>query len=299
MNAPLPTPSAARVERRRGASGAVRWLSYERNVAVPAVLADGAGLAEILRADDLAALIDHSEAGAAWADADLLAPVDRHTEVWAAGVTYEQSRQARMDESVNPDIYDRVYDAQRPELFFKSVGWRVRGPGESIAVRADSEWNVPEPELGVVLRPDGAVFGWTICNDVSSRTIEGENPLYLPQAKVYLGACALGPSIVAASDVADPYDLDIALDISRNGAVAWSGRSSTGLLRRRVDVLSEYLFRADVFPDGVVLSTGTPLVPDSGFTLSAGDVVSIRIGALGELSNPTVVGKPEAEGAWS
>jgi 2-dehydro-3-deoxy-D-arabinonate dehydratase len=290
--------SSARIERRRDVQGAVRWLLYSRDIVEPAVMADGVGLADILRAAELSALIDTTAAGSVWARAELLAPIDRDTEVWAAGVTYEQSRQARMDESVNPDIYQRVYDADRPELFFKSVGWRVRGPGQSISVRADSAWNVPEPELGVALRPDGEVFGWTICNDVSSRTIEGDNPLYLPQAKVYLGACAVGPSIILASEVVDPYDLDIELDIWRGGELAWSGRSSTTLLRRRVDVLSEYLFRADVFPDGLVLSTGTPLVPDHDFTLSAGDVVSIRIGDLGELTNPTVEGLPPADGAW-
>jgi 2-dehydro-3-deoxy-D-arabinonate dehydratase len=299
MTVSLSALSSARVERRRDASGAVRWLSFVRDAVEPAVLADGVGLAQILRAGDLAGLIDDAVPGARWVDAAVLAPVDRDTEVWAAGVTYEQSRQARMDESVNPDIYDRVYDADRPELFFKSVGWRVRGPGQSISIRADSEWNVPEPELGVVLRPNGEVFGWTISNDVSSRTIEGDNPLYLPQAKVYLGACAVGPSVILAADVADPYDLDISLDIMRGGEVAWAGQSSTRLLRRRVDVLSEHLFRADVFPDGVVLSTGTPLVPESAFTLSPGDVVSIRIGELGELRNPTIVGKPPAEAAWS
>lgn len=255
-------------------------------------------LASLLRAsaDELTGLIAGGEpvdATAGSAAVRLLAPVDDGSEVWAAGVTYERSRQARMEESTEPDIYQRIYDAVRPELFFKSVGWRVRGSGQSISVRRDSAWNVPEPELAVVLRADRSVFGWTICNDVSSRTIEGENPLYLPQAKVYLGACAVGPGIVLASAITDPYDLTMSMEIERAGAVAWSGESNTAQLRRRVSELAEHLFAADVFPHGVVLSTGTSLVPDEPFTLLAGDTVHITIDGLGELSNPVVAGIPE------
>jgi len=222
----------------------------------------------------------------------LLAPVDGRTEVWAAGVTYERSRDARVTESEEAaDVYDRVYTAERPELFFKSAAWRVRGPGRAVSVRADSRIDVPEPELAAVLNYAGEVAGYTICNDLSSRTIEGQNPLYLPQAKVYLGGCAVGPWIRPAWEIADPYDLTIELTITRDGAVAWQGKSSTSGLRRRIPELAEYLFREDDFPAGAVLSTGTSLVPDLPFTLQAADEVTINISDIGELTNPVVRGK--------
>jgi 2-dehydro-3-deoxy-D-arabinonate dehydratase len=226
------------------------------------------------------------------AEAELLAPVDGRTEVWAAGVTYERSRTARMAESENSaDIYDRVYDAARPELFFKSAAWRVRGPGDAVSVRADSTIDVPEPELAVVLNHAAEVVGYTICNDMSSRSIEGENPLYLPQAKIYLGGCAVGPWIRPAWELPDPYALTIELTISRAGAVVWEGSSSTATLRRRIDELASYLFREDDFPAGAILSTGTSLVPDLPFTLEAGDEIRIAISEIGELVNPVVRGK--------
>jgi 2-dehydro-3-deoxy-D-arabinonate dehydratase len=222
----------------------------------------------------------------------LLAPVDGATEVWAAGVTYERSRTARMAESENSaDIYDRVYDAERPELFFKSAAWRVSGPGVPVSVRADSAINVPEPELAAVLNYAGAVVGYTICNDMSSRSIEGENPLYLPQAKVYLGGCAVGPWIAPAWELPDPYALTMELTITRDGAAAWTGTAGTASLRRRIDELAGYLFREDDFPAGAILSTGTSLVPDLPFTLQPGDHVRIAISGIGELSNPVVRGK--------
>ena len=226
------------------------------------------------------------------ADAGLLAPVDGRTEVWAAGVTYERSRAARMAESENSaDCYDRVYDAARPELFFKSAAWRVRGPGDAVSVRADSTIDVPEPELAVVLNHAAEVVGYTICDDLSSRSIEGENPLYLPQAKIYRGGCAVGPWIRPAWEIPDPYALTIELTISRAGAVVWDGSSSTAGLRRRIDELASYLFREDDFPAGVILSTGTSLVPDLPFTLAAGDEIRIAISEIGELVNPVVRGK--------
>jgi 2-dehydro-3-deoxy-D-arabinonate dehydratase len=226
------------------------------------------------------------------ADVELLAPVDGRMEVWAAGVTYERSRTARMAESEqSADIYDRVYAAERPELFFKSAAWRVSGPGQSVSVRADSTIDVPEPELAVVLNAAGVVAGYTICNDMSSRSIEGENPLYLPQAKTYLGGCAVGPWIVPAWEIPDPYALTIELAIARGGATAWEGSASTSALHRKIDELAAYLFREDEFPAGVVLSTGTSLVPDLPFTLEAGDEVRIRISGIGELANPVVRGK--------
>jgi 2-dehydro-3-deoxy-D-arabinonate dehydratase len=190
------------------------------------------------------------------------------------------------------DIYDRVYAAPRPELFFKSAAWRVSGPGVPVSVRSDSTIDVPEPELAVVLNAAGAVAGYTICNDMSSRSIEGENPLYLPQAKTYLGGCAVGPWIVPAWEVPDPYALTIELSIARGGSTAWEGSASTATLHRKIDELAAYLFRADEFPAGVILSTGTSLVPELPFTLEAGDEVRIRISGIGELANPVVRGKP-------
>jgi 2-dehydro-3-deoxy-D-arabinonate dehydratase len=225
-------------------------------------------------------------------EAELLAPVDGRTEVWAAGVTYERSRAARMTESEHAaDVYDRVYAAERPELFFKSAAWRVSGPGAPVAVRSDSTVDVPEPELAVVLNSAGDIAGYTVCNDMSSRSIEGENPLYLPQAKIYLGGCALGPAIRPAWEVDDPYELTIEMTISRDGSAVWEGSSSTAALHRRIDELAAYLFREDEFPAGVVLSTGTSLVPDLPFTLQAGDEIRIQIPGIGELSNPVVRGK--------
>lgn len=224
--------------------------------------------------------------------AELLAPVDGRTEVWAAGVTYERSRTARMAESENSaDIYDRVYAAERPELFFKSAAWRVSGPGAPVSVRADSSIDVPEPELAAVLNYAGDIVGYTICNDMSSRSIEGENPLYLPQAKIYLGGCAVGPWIRPAWEIPDPYALTIELTIIRDGGVVWDGSSSTSNLHRRIDELAAYLFREDDFPEGAVLSTGTSLVPELPFTLAAGDEIRIKISEIGELVNPVVRGK--------
>ncbi|MEW9548194.1 fumarylacetoacetate hydrolase family protein [Nonomuraea sp. NPDC050783] len=220
-----------------------------------------------------------------------LAPVDGRMEVWAAGVTYRRSREARVLESERAaDVYELVYDAERPELFFKSVAWKVSGDGGRIAVRADSGIDVPEPELGLVLNAAGEIVGYTVVDDVSSRTIEGVNPLYLPQAKIYLGACAVGPAIRPAWEVADPYALDIALTIARGGETVWDGKSSTSELNRRLDELAGYLFRADAFPDGAVLATGTSLVPDLPFTLQDGDVVTIGIGEVGTLTTTVVKG---------
>jgi 2-dehydro-3-deoxy-D-arabinonate dehydratase len=226
------------------------------------------------------------------AGAELLAPIDGRMEVWAAGVTYERSRTARMAESEqSADIYDRVYAAERPELFFKSAAWRVSGPGVPVSVRSDSTIDVPEPELAVVLNAAGVIAGYTICNDMSSRSIEGENPLYLPQAKIYLGGCAVGPWIVPAWELRDPYALTIELSIARDGSTAWEGSASTSTLHRKIDELAAYLFREDEFPAGVILSTGTSLVPDLPFTLESGDEIRIRISGIGELANPVVRGK--------
>ena len=224
-------------------------------------------------------------------DATLLAPIDGLTEVWAAGVTYKRSEEARMEESGTPDVYSKVYSAERPEIFFKANARRVVGPDGRVSVRADSTWDVPEPELAVVVNAHAEIVGYTIGNDVSSRSIEGENPLYLPQAKLYAGACAIGPGITPAWEVADPYDLTIWMAIERDGEVAWEGETSTSGLKRRLEELVEYLYREDDFPDGAIISTGTALVPDNPFTLEAGDVVTIAIDQLGSLRTPVVRGK--------
>ncbi|MBB1159251.1 fumarylacetoacetate hydrolase family protein [Amycolatopsis dendrobii] len=222
---------------------------------------------------------------------ELRAPVDDDTEVWAAGVTYDVSREARMEESGDADVYSRVYDAERPELFFKSVGHRVRGPGEPIGVREDSAWDVPEPELALVCNANGEIVGYTIVNDVSSRSIEGENPLYLPQAKMYRGSCAAGPWIVPAQEIPDPYALGITVSIHRAGALLWAGETSTARLHRRLADLVAWLYRGDVFPRGAVLATGTSAVPGPDVTLEADDEVTIMIEGLGALRNPVRRGR--------
>lgn len=221
----------------------------------------------------------------------ILAPIDGQTEVWAAGVTYKRSEEARVEESATPDIYSHVYRAERPELFFKATPRRVAGPEAPIVVRSDSTWDVPEPEVAIVVNSRAEIVGYTIGNDVSSRSIEGENPLYLPQAKVYDGSCALGPGIVPAWEVADPYSLGIRMRILRGGAQHWQGETSMREFARRLDDLVTYLFREDDFPQGVILVTGTALVPDSPFTLESGDSVEIEIDGLGTLRNPVVRGK--------
>jgi 2-dehydro-3-deoxy-D-arabinonate dehydratase len=224
-------------------------------------------------------------------DVLLLPPVDGRTEVWASGVTYERSKAARVEESTEKTVYEKVYAADRPELFFKAAAWRVVTNGEPIGIRADSGLDVPEPELAVVATSTGEIVGYTVCNDMSSRVIEGENPLYLPQAKVYAGSCALATGIRPVWEVADPGALDIRLTVRRGGEVAFEGETSTSRIRRSLAGLVDALFVGDAFPDGVVLATGTGIIPDLSFTLAAGDVVEIAIAEVGVLSNPVVVGK--------
>ena len=213
----------------------------------------------------------------------LLPPLDRQ-EVWAAGVTYAWSREARVREAVSKEIYVRVYEAERPELFFKSLPEKAVGPNDWIGIRGDSGWNVPEPELALVLNPAMQIVGYTIGNDVSSRDIEGENPLYLPQAKVYRHSCALGPAIALAGEL-DAADLSIALTIRRGAAVAYSGKTSTAAIHRSLDELAAYLGRADDYPHGAILLTGTGIVPGDDFTLQDGDEVLIEIEGVGTLCN--------------
>jgi 2-dehydro-3-deoxy-D-arabinonate dehydratase len=217
----------------------------------------------------------------------LKAPIDRQ-EVWAAGVTYLRSRDARMEESRQRDVYDRVYDADRPELFLKATPNRVSGPGEAIAIRGDSGWDVPEPELAVLVNAHGELVGYTIGNDVSSRSIEGENPLYLPQAKVYSRCAALGPVVVTIDELPDVSNLEIQLTINRNGKQFFQDSTATSQLHRSLSDLIEYLLRDNEFPAGVFLMTGTGIVPPSEFTLRDGDEVTIRIEGIGTLVNPVV-----------
>jgi len=217
----------------------------------------------------------------------LKAPIDRQ-EVWAAGVTYLRSRDARMEESSQRDVYDRVYDADRPELFLKATPNRVSGPGEAIAIRGDSGWDVPEPELAIVVNAHGELIGYTIGNDVSSRSIEGENPLYLPQAKVYSRCAALGPAILTADELPDVSNLEIQLTIRRDGTQLFQDRTATSQLHRSLSDLMDYLQRDNEFPAGVFLMTGTGIVPPSEFTLQDGDEVTIRIEGIGSLVNPVI-----------
>ncbi|WP_331232972.1 fumarylacetoacetate hydrolase family protein [Natronorarus salvus] len=208
-------------------------------------------------------------------------------EVWAAGVTYEISEAAREAESGMPEIYLDVYESERPEIFFKATPSRIVGPGEAVGVRSDSEWNVPEPELGVVLL-GGEVVGYTIGNDVSSRSIEGRNPLYLPQAKVYDRCCSLGPAVVSATSIGDPHDLEMSMTITRDAEVEYEESTNTGEMVRTCDELVECYTAHQAVPETAVLLTGTSLVPPESFTLREGDRVSIEIEGIGTLENDVV-----------
>ncbi|MBS1798482.1 MAG: fumarylacetoacetate hydrolase family protein [Acidobacteria bacterium] len=217
----------------------------------------------------------------------ILAPVGSQ-EVWAAGVTYYRSRNARMEESKDAGggtFYDRVYVADRPELFYKSSGNRVVGPGANVRIRKDATWSVPEPELTLFISSTGVITGYTIGNDMSSRDIEGENPLYLPQAKVYDGSCAIGPAILLSSEPL-PRSTGIQIEIVRSGKTAFSGDTSLAELKREPKLLAEYLFRENSFPAGAFLMTGTGIVPGDDFTLVVGDLVKISIDGIGTLENP-------------
>ncbi|MET0136328.1 MAG: fumarylacetoacetate hydrolase family protein [Kibdelosporangium sp.] len=224
-------------------------------------------------------------------DVRLLAPIDGLTEVWAAGVTYERSRDARVEESSERTVYDRIYHAERPELFFKAPSWRVVTDGEPIAVREDSSVNVPEPELGLVLNAFGEIVGYVVVNDVSSRAIEGENPLYLPQAKVYAGSCAVSAGIVP-SWLTGIDALEIGMTVRRGDEIAFEGTTSTEAFHRPPAGLVPYLVDWLEFPEGAVLSTGTGIVPELDFDLRPGDVVQIRIADIGSLTNPVLGVQP-------
>lgn len=211
-------------------------------------------------------------------------------EVWAAGVTYKRSRDARNYEATEGKLdaqtfYDKVYDAARPEIFFKSTFARTVGPEQEVLIRSDSHWQVPESELGLVLNHKGEILGYTIGNDMSCRDIEGENPLYLPQAKIWRNSCAIGPTIRLAETVKDPYQLSITCRIWRNEAIVFEDEASTSQLKRRFDELVAYLARDNILFDGTVLLTGTCIVPPNDFTLQAGDLVEIEVPEIGVLAN--------------
>jgi 2-dehydro-3-deoxy-D-arabinonate dehydratase len=244
---------------------------------------------ELVAGNDLAASV-RAASGPALATApapeEWLPPIGTQ-EVWAAGVTYFRSRSARMEESKDAGggtFYDRVYSAGRPELFFKATARRVVGPGKAVRIRSDATWSVPEPELTLLLNPRGEIAGYTIGNDMSSRDIEGENPLYLPQAKVYDGSCALGPCLlVAERDL--PRATAIALAIERQGVLAFQGQTTLEMLKRDPRELAGYLYRETSFLTGAYLMTGTGIVPEDSFTLAPGDRIAIHIEGIGTLEN--------------
>lgn len=251
-------------------------------------------LTDVLHAEDptglVKSLLASNAAFVAPPHVKTLAPLD-HQEVWAAGVTYKRSQVARMEESeTGASHYDRVYTAPRPELFFKSNPRRVAGPGQPVRIRRDTKWSVPEPELALVISPRGKLVGFTIGNDMSARDIEGENPLYLPQAKLYNDCCALGPCILIPDGPLDRPGTQITLSIQRKSAEVFRGRTDLDQMKRTFDDLIDWLFKDNSFPDGVVLLTGTGIVPPNEFSLEAGDVASIEITGIGNLTNPVVQG---------
>lgn len=251
-------------------------------------------LSDLLHAKDPCALVgslfDANATLIAAPQVKMLAPIDRQ-EVWAAGVTYKRSQVARMEESeTGASHYDRVYTAPRPELFFKAMPRRVAGPGQPVRIRVDTKWSVPEPELALVISPSGKLVGFTAGNDMSARDIEGENPLYLPQAKLYNECCALGPCILIPETPLELEKTAITLVIHRKGSEVFRGGTDLGQMKRSFDDLIGWLFRDNSFPDGVILLTGTGIVPPNEFSLVAGDVVSIDITGIGTLTNPVVQG---------
>lgn len=245
---------------------------------------------ELMMQDDLEAYLSAEVAGAKRAEdfdaAEVLAPIGSQ-EVWAAGVTYYRSRSARMEESKSAgggSFYDRVYSAGRPELFFKATAGRVVGPGQAVRIRGDANWSVPEPELTVVVNQHGRIIGYTVGNDMSSRDIEGENPLYLPQAKVYDGSCALGPGVLVSGEPL-AASTEIRIEILRAGQTAFSGTTTLAEMKRDPQELVGYLYRECSFATGCLLMTGTGIIPPDSFTLQPGDEIRIAIEGIGALTN--------------
>jgi len=251
-------------------------------------------LADILHAADPPGLarflIDPNAGQIRVGEVQFLAPIDRQ-EVWAAGVTYKRSQLARMEESAHgASHYDRVYSADRPELFFKATPNRVSGPNEPVRVRRDSQWSVPEPEFTLVINPAGKIVGNTIGNDMSARDIEGENPLYLPQAKLYSQCCALGPVVRLTDEALSPDETAIRIVIQRGGKDVFTGETKLSQMKRQLEDLAGWLLKENEFPNGAFLLTGTGVVPPDEFALRAEDQVHITIAGIGTLSNPVVMG---------
>ena len=220
---------------------------------------------------------------------NLVAPISPEIELWGAGVTYLRSRDARKEESGVPDVYQRVYEADRPELFFKSNAVRARGTNSPVGIRYDSDASVPEPEVAIYINKHREIIGYAICNDMTARTIEGENPLYLSQAKIYIGSTAIGPDITPAWLAPTPAEMKIKAKILRGAAIAWEAETSLAALNRTLEDLITYLFRCQDFPHGVILSTGTGIVPPLDIKLAAGDVVEIDVSGIGKLTNSVEV----------
>ncbi len=278
----------------RSASGEPAVGSLQGDQVTPLELGAGsATLSEILETEDpgktAESLLDDSRA-THLSEITLLPPIDQQ-EVWAAGVTYKRSKAARMEESeASASCYDRVYVAERPELFFKASPHRVSGHGQPLRIRRDSEWNVPEPELTLVLNSRLQLAGFTIGNDMSSRSIEGDNPLYLPQAKVYDQCCGLGPWISLADAMPPRLEIGIRLEVHRAGKTVFQGGTSVAQMARSPEDLAAWLGRDNSFPHGAFLLTGTGVVPESSFTLMPGDVVEISLDGIGKLVNPVIQG---------
>jgi len=220
---------------------------------------------------------------------ELTAPIASEIELWGAGVTYLRSRDARKEESGVPDVYQRVYEADRPELFFKSTAVRARGTNAPIGIRYDSDASVPEPEVAIYINKHREIIGYAICNDVTARSIEGENPLYLSQAKIYIGSTAIGPDITPAWLAPAANEMSIKAKILRGSALVWEAETSLGALNRTLEDLVNYVFRCQDFPHGLILSTGTGIVPPMNIALAAGDIVEINVAGVGTLSNTVEV----------
>jgi 2-dehydro-3-deoxy-D-arabinonate dehydratase len=266
----------------------VRWAVGDIEAGPGRLLTQGFSIDSLLASQDFTkAMIESQLTDESLSEYELLAPLESQ-EIWAAGVTYLRSREARRAES-GLDVYDAIYESDRPELFLKSVAWRVSGPGAPVGIRAESSWDVPEPELGVVADCAGRVVAFTIGNDMSSRSIEGENPLYLPQAKYYDRSCAIGPALVPVWEAPDPLAMEIRLEVVRDEHCQYEDVVRVDDMARTIDELVGWLYLGLTFPIGTVLLTGTAIVPPLEFTLRPGDLVRIDISGLGRLQNPVTL----------